>query len=259
MQDDVYTGGFDALMDRRAQGRRRWAGGADCLPACDVDLDSLRAQIVAVPASLLTQYDPKDFRSKTAVYEAEFEGKSALLVLHAQLTTLLQHDGPPPQAGDLFHRLWAEQGAFLAEQLETRWQIGAASTFADHGRNAAQTALGMGLCVMFDMVRLHDTERRLTGRPLEVPFRKRARGRLQRLAFDMAPFSLRVGDADRAMLTRLWDLGERDAVMRPLAQAMLGKVMADRRSIFARLQALRHRRAQMDQRRAALAVLPREE
>lgn len=252
--DPLYQGGFDALMERRAARRQPWACGPGTLPRADVSLMSVRATIVPAPTHTPAQFDPRDFRSKTAVIHAEFQGQSALLLLHAQLVTLLERADPPRETADLFHRLWAEQGTFLADSLDTRWQVAGAATFADHGRNAVQTALGMGLSVMFDMIRLHDTERRLTGRPLEVPFRKRARGKLQQLAFDMMPFSLRAGEADRAMLSRLWELSGRDTVIQPLARAMLDKAMWDRRSIFARLQALRVKRTLMDQRRAAMAV-----
>lgn len=247
----IYPGGFRDIMRKWERARGPWKGAEEVLPPSDVDLRALRDTVAVAPTRRPEPRITKQFADKTGLFQTEFDGQSALFVLHAQLVSLLRRDTRPQRSADMFFRLWSEQGAFLAENLATRWQISAATTFAEHGRTAVQTSLGMGLSVLFDMILLHDTERRLTGQPGAQPFRRNGKVAKPDLAFDMTPYRFRGGDADRNILARLWALAEQDPVMAPLAMSMLKKAATDRRSIFGRLDVLRARRAEADARRAA--------
>lgn len=178
-------------------------------------------------------------QKRRAEYQKEFRGESELYCLHAILIATLRRRDPPPQTRNLFFRLWREQGQWLASTVRMRWRISAATTFADHGENGDQRALGMGLSVLFDSIKLHESERRLSGQlpiePFDLP-----KGPIKtKLAFNSRPYSFKNGDLDRNLITRLWDLSERDATIRPLAQSMLNEIMLDQRTTFARVQKIK--------------------
>jgi hypothetical protein len=211
-----------------------------------VDLAALLTEQVPPPPSLDTPPPRYSARNKWLELQDEFQGQPALFHLHAMLIAMSRRDNPPDRAMALFFRIWSELGQQIAPELSVRWLISAATTFADCGQTADQRACGMGLSTMFDMIKMHDSERRVSGRPNNTPFRRTPGTRRAPLAFGMAPYSLKRGDADRVMLARLWQLCERDATIRPLGMRMLRMAITDRRSIFGRLQKLRPRKPESE-------------
>lgn len=211
------------------------------LPPTNVDLDGLHNDTVPTPHKTPKDCPKYSAEAKWFELQAEFEGQSALLLVHAMMIAILRRADPPQEAGDLFCRIWSEQGHVLAPVLPTRWLISSATTFADHGQTADQRALGMGLSILFDLVKLHDSERRVSGQPGNTPFRRKAETRRHALPYDLKPYALKNGDLDKMMLARLWQLAERDTVIQPLAVRMLRMVMTDQRSIFGRLQKFKNR------------------
>jgi hypothetical protein len=97
----------------------------------------------------------------------------------------------------------------------------------------------MGLSVLFDMMKLHDSERRLSGLPPEMPFRRRKFAKKARLPFGLTGYSFKNGDLDMNLLARLWIFAQSDPTIRPLGTRMLTLVMQDDGSIFGRAQALK--------------------
>ena len=57
-------------------------------------------------------------------------------------------------------------------------------------------------------------------------------------------FPAAYADLDRNMLARLWQLAESDPVFRPPGFRMLRMVMTDKRTVFARIQRRRNRKAE---------------
>lgn len=240
--DEIYPGGFWSLMRNRDMRQRPYSNVVDVLPARDADFSVLQEATVESPTANADDFDKHDFRGKAASMQVEFAGKSKLLFVHALVIASLRRREAPARAEVLFQRIWAERGVELVQQLNVRWQISAATTFADHGLNMTQRSLGMGLSVMFDMIKIHETERRLSGQPGRRPFRRKRGRDIDLMPFDMEPYSLRMGDLDENMLSRLWALSEEDAVIAPLARAMLQLTIADRRTIFARMQRIKKRK-----------------
>jgi hypothetical protein len=180
--------------------------------------------------------------------QSEFEGQPQILHLHAMLIAISRRNDPPADALTLFFRIWDEHGDRIAPLLGVRWLISTATSFSDIGRTGDQRACGMALSILFDMIKLHDSERRLSGQPGRRPFRAmKARKRFP-VAFGMPAYSFVGGDLDEIMLARIWQLCERDSTIRPLGLAMLDLVMTDPRSIFARVRELKKlRRAREDE------------
>ncbi len=240
---EIYQGGFYKLMREHDRRRRPFINVEFTIPDEDVDLDRLHQRSVTAPDKTPGECEKNSAEAKWVELQAEFQGQSALLLLHAMMVAISRRSAPPPLAITLFQRIWAEKGDILANELPTRWLISAATTFADCGRNSDQRALGMGLTTLFDMIKLNESERRITGQPGNKPFRRDRSIRPAIMPFRMPPYALRSGDLDRVMLSRLWLLCERDPVIQPLGIRMLRMVMTDRRTIFGRLQKIKDRHA----------------
>lgn len=244
IEDTIYPGGFFSLMQALERKEPPYEGALDVLPKAQADLSALRDALLSPDLPRVEKAHRCDAPGKMAEYEHEFRGRSRLLAVHAMCIAVLRRHPAPPEAVQLFLRLWREEGRFLASELPVRWLISAATTFADHGETFDQRSGGMGLSMLYDLIKLHDTERRISGRPNDQAFaRLKKRDTNHPLAFDMVPYSLEHGDLDRNMLARLWRLAERDDVLQPLGFRMLRLVMHDRRTVFARMQRYKPRRA----------------
>lgn len=239
LSDEIYSGNFYSLLKTYEQKKAPLTGARAFLEKVNPDLSLLRSKRTTAP-----KYSPEDFedghvRAKEAELQPEFEGQSVLLLLHALVIAILRKKDPPQVAKNLFLKLWTEEGQFLADNLSVRWKISAATTFADYGSNYEQRTLGMGLATLFDSIKMHDSERRLSGQRGQRPFKRIPSDKRHSLAFGMVAYSLTRGDLDRNMLARFWSLAESDVVIFPLAKSMLDLIMYDNRSIFARLQRLK--------------------
>lgn len=241
-KEEIHPGGYFKLM-RVLERRQRPFDDLDPFLA-PADLDLVAAREALVDAPTLTPDDcPKySAKAKWVELQAEFAGQPQLYLWHAMMIAVSRRRDPPPQALALFFRIWSEMGTDLARELPVRWLISASTTFADCGQNADQRALGMGLSTLFDLIKLHESERRITGKPSNEPFNRTPGVRRAAMPFRMEPYSLKGGDLDRVLLSRLWQLSEKDTTIRPLAMRMLWMVMSDRRTVFGRVEKFKPRK-----------------
>ncbi|SFE66421.1 hypothetical protein SAMN04488523_10990 [Sulfitobacter brevis] len=237
--ENLYSGGFASLLKRQEKRQRRFDGVDNILPLEDTDLAALFEAVTPPPAQHYEDAPRYSAQRKWLELQVEFAGQPKILHLHAMLIAISRRDDPPPCADALFFRIWRDHGNRLVPLLTPRWMISTATTFSDRGETGAQRALGMGLSVLFDMIKLHDSERRRSGQPGRSPFRTMAKRKTFPLPFGMDAYGFRGGDLDKILLARLWQLAESDAIIRPLGFAMLRLVMSDQRSIFARIQAIK--------------------
>ncbi|MEX0319156.1 MAG: hypothetical protein AB3N21_14450 [Ruegeria sp.] len=239
-----YPGGFYSLMRHLERKEVPYLGPEKVLPPADVDLDMLARSVVDAPDPDVRFGNAQDARRKYHALKQEFAGQSQLHLIHAMCIALLRRQPAPPEARALFLRIWHEKGADLARELPVRWLISTATTFADHGETMDQRLGGQGLYILFDLIKLHDCERRVSLRPNDQAFEMVGMKHLKvPLAFDMPEYSLRVGDLDRNLLARLWRYAEDDPVLRPLGFRMLKLVMSDPRSVFGRIQHYKNRQS----------------
>jgi len=239
---DLHQGGFAGLLKALEKRQRRFDGIGDVLPAPECDLRGMFDRKTAPPVSPPGMMPRYSAARKWVKLQEEFEGQPEILHLHAMLIAIARRADPPAEALALFFRIWEEHGARLTPLLTVRWLISNATTFADIGKTGDQRACGMALSVMFDMIKLHDSERRLSGQPGRKPFQHVRARKVFPVAFGMPAYSFTGGDLDQNMLARIWQLCERDATIEPLGKAMLHHVMTDPRSIFARVQELKRQR-----------------
>ncbi len=243
----IYKTGFHGLVRTFEMRRQPFENTDLVLPPAQVDLAALWNCNLDTPAASDTDNWRNDAQQKYNLLHRDLVGEPQLFLLHAMLIAILRRAAPPADAITLFFRIWREHGDDMARTLPVRWLISAATTFGDHGRNAAQQSGGLGLSMLFDLIKLHDSERRVSGRRNDRAFRH-VKGRIKHsLAFDMQPYALAQGDLDRIMLARLWKICESDTVLRPLGIRMLRLVISDRRSIFARVGFYRNNKKNRDE------------
>lgn len=242
-KEDIHAGGYYKLMRVLDRRQRPMSNLDPFLPEPDCDLHHLNDAIVETPIKSVDDCPKYTAEAKWIELQHEFEGQSQLHHLHGFLIAVSRRREAPQSALDLFFRIWRELGKELAPALSTRWLISATTTFADCGQNADQRALGMALSTTFDLIKLHESERRITGQPSNTPYRRAPGIKRPAMPYGMRPYSLNNGDLDRVLLSRMWQLSEKDETIRPLATHMLRMLMRDRRSIFARVQKFKQRPA----------------
>lgn len=242
LEDTVYPGSFYTLMRMLERKAVPYDNLSDLPFSTDADLDRLAMETIRATPQPDEDFDRQDAVRKYNALQAEFDGCPQLWLVHAMVIAILRRNNPPEAYRQLFLRIWREQGQDLAAGLPVRWLISAATTFADHGETIEQRLGGQGLSMLFDLIKLHDSERRVSTRRNDRAFRMRPRRPFRdELAFGMEGYSLRGGDLDRIMLARLWRLAENDSLFQPLGFRMLNMVMTDRRTVFARVQQYRKR------------------
>ncbi len=246
MTDDTltYPGGFAYMLERYEGRRDPFDFGPEDLPALDVDLEALKAEIVTESATQKQPGDPKtSWARKRRQIAEEFVGNSALAFLNAQLISNLRKRAHPPQSAALFRRIWAEEHPHLIGALNLRWLVSSVQTFADHGDTAAQREVGQALRMLFAMMKLYEFERSFSGLPpaKEHGFGKRVK---TRLPLDMEPFSLINGGLDINTLAPVWQMAKEDPVIAPLAEHLLNELISEPGGVFRRLANMRAKRQQ---------------
>ena len=240
-REPTYPGGMNALL-AQMENRRDAFGYApgEGLPEADLALAPLAGRIVGDPAQDPAEVPPfrSSYHRKRFALRDEFEGQTELCFLNGLLIAHLRKRSWPEQAPGLFLRLWATYGGHLLVRLDPRWLVSSATTFGDHGETPAQRSVGLALSALFGTMKLYESERLYSGRRADEPFGldTKAEGPLP-LKMDAA--ALCSGGLDVEMLGRLWREAERDPVIAPLAHHLLEMLVADRRTVLARLGAMR--------------------
>ncbi|MGD9864839.1 MAG: hypothetical protein AB7S99_16685 [Pseudodonghicola sp.] len=234
--DQIIVGGKGELERYFGLRERPFRNVSAVIPAGRIDLAPMKVNILPEADAPPDREATLDAREKYRSLRLEFAGAPELFAFHAMVIALLRRRDCPPRFGKLFLRIWQEEGPFLADHLPVRWLISSATTFADVGNTPAQRLAGQSLALVFDMIKLHDSERRFSGLPGSVPLPFNFRDDRFPLAFDLPPYSMRTGDLDRSILMRLWRMSQSDPLFRPLGTRMMDLLMTDDRTVFARVQ-----------------------
>ncbi|MBY6161106.1 glycosyltransferase family 2 protein [Mameliella alba] len=243
----TYKGGIKAVIDQY-EARRAPLPGApgQGLPPLDCDLDALARAIVADPSK--GPYAPPfadNLHRKIYQLREELQGQSELTVLHGLTVAHLRKRSFPDHAPQLFQRLWAEQGAQLLDQLDSRWLVSAVTTFGDHGTTPIQRSTGLALSTLFGMMKLYENERLYSGKTPDQPFALGNRLKA-RLPLEMNSYALVGGGLDVNLIARLWQEAQEDAVIAPLAHHLLDLLIHDEAGVFRRLAVMGARKSRRD-------------
>ena len=239
--ETIIPGGFETLsryFDNRESPYRNIHA---VVPRGRIDLKRLKDKRLPARKKVISRGNTRNARQKYADLCIEFAGDPELLAFYALIIALLRRRDCPPRFRKLFFRMWREEGEFLVANLPVRWLISSATTFADIGETPEQRVAGQAFALVFDLIKLHDSERSLSGRPNSIPFPRNRQDDRYPLAFGLMPYSLPDGDLEMTMLMRLRKLAAADDVFRPLGTRMLDLLMTDNRTVFARIQTFKTR------------------
>ena len=89
----------------------------------------------------------------------EFSGQSEICYTHAKIIVLIRREYEIKKHYKLFEQLWSEEKDFLLENLNTRWLLSAADTFADFSKDNAVKGLSIACICLLNTVRIADSER----------------------------------------------------------------------------------------------------
>lgn len=183
----------------------------------------------------------------------ELPGQSELALLNALCIAHLRKRRHPRGTAELFHRIWAEQGARLVTELPMRWLISTIITFGDHGLTEDERRLGLRMGVMFSLMKIYETERRFSGLDPEDAFALNRRS-ARPLPMGLTDFALRNGALESEFLGPIWADALTTPVAGPVAAEMLDRMDRDPGTIFRRLATMRDR--QRDNRAAKAPKTP---
>jgi hypothetical protein len=98
--------------------------------------------------------------------KSEFSGQSEICYTHAKIIVLIRREFEIDKHFKLFNNLWLEEKDFLLKNLNTRWLLSAADTFADLSKDDAVKGLSIACICLLNTVRIADSERFLTNADL---------------------------------------------------------------------------------------------
>lgn len=134
-----------------------------------------------------------------ALVAREFSGQSLLTFRAAWLIVSIRRGVEQADALRAFFALWDEGGDRLCRDLDLRWLVSCADTFAQHGRTQVERALGQSASMLANTAKLYESERaagQVTGLPGDIDA-------ATRLFDGMTAYSFGRGDVIRNMVSRL--------------------------------------------------------
>ncbi|SKA70571.1 hypothetical protein SAMN02745130_00772 [Thiothrix eikelboomii] len=143
------------------QHRKRFGATQAAASLQNADYTQLKTQLLTDTEQHYTHGADKDLSQHLLNLRAEFAGQAELLYYHAQLIVLIRREYQTLEQFAQFERLWEAEGDFLRQQLNTRWLISAADTFADHATDPTTRALALAASLLVNTIKLQETERYL--------------------------------------------------------------------------------------------------
>lgn len=227
-------------LQMQAEAERPFVRFDGMVPPADLDIAAALSGRVVAPAGPREEGAFDDFGVKARNLARAFAGQPEVLLINAQIITLLRRRDPPGHVPALFARLWTEAHETLGAEHDLRWIIPSAETLARFGATEVQRRTGLGLSVLCKTVKLYETERLWSGSAPEAPFGGR-RAEAAQIALDQRPFAIAGGDLDRALITGIWLGAQGDTVAETLAVRLIPALLADDRAVFRRLRRMRAR------------------
>lgn len=193
----------------------------------DPHLSAMKIKVIEGDANVQTWGSSKSLDEHLASLRREFAGQPEILWYHAKLIVLIRREYQTKATFAKFSELWAQECDFLCANLNVRWLVSAADTFADHASDGETRALAALVAVLVNTVKIYETERTLASS--EQPHISPARiDEVQRnfmpLFSGLSCFTVGTDDTLRNMRWRLDPL---------MAKEPVGRIL---RTVFDRLQ-----------------------
>lgn len=126
----------------------------------DANLSAVRNKTAPSPAADLSSITRKDLGDQLKILEANYSGRSMLLVHHALAISYLRRNTLHTQnAWIVFERMWEEQSKFLCRELSTRWLISVLQTFFDHSPYEGDRVCGGIGFTYGNLIKIYEAER----------------------------------------------------------------------------------------------------
>jgi hypothetical protein len=223
------------------QHRKRW-GARRSSRLRNRDLSKLKAKIIDVGDARQTRGSTKSLDQHLENLRREFSGQSELLWYHATLIVLIRREFQTAQQYRYFHALWHEEGQFLRENLNIRWLVSAADTFAAHDADPSVRSVAMMVSILVNTVKIYETERFIT-QAVDLPVDPKRvatlQGELVPLFEGMSCFTVGTDDTLRNMVWRLHPFMTVELVG-PILDEIWRRFQAED-TVFGRMQLLHHR------------------
>ncbi len=141
---------------------KRRSGAKELSSLISTDFKSQREQIILGDEVIYTHGSSNSVEEHFKALKKEFIGQSELCYTHAKIIVLIRRDFEIDNYFKLFEQLWQEEKEYLLKNLNTRWLIAAADTFADYSDNDAIKSLSIACVCLLNTVKLQESERFLT-------------------------------------------------------------------------------------------------
>ena len=149
---------FEKFFSLNQHFRRRGGGEATRRHATS-DFTLLKERIVPGEEVVYTIGSQKDLEQQFEYLRGEFAGQPELLYFHAKLIVMIRRDIKVEENFQQFRRLWTEERVFLLRNLNLRWLVSAADTFADLSPDPLERALAFNAGCLVNTVKMAESER----------------------------------------------------------------------------------------------------
>ena len=146
------------LLSFNRHRKRMGAGRLFLVAESGAEIRLLKKQIVEGSDPIYNQGASRDLKDHFGNLRQEFAGESELLYYHAQLIVLIRREYKTRRTFNTFAQLWQKETDYLLENLNLRWLVSAADTFIDHAEDDATRALGLCTSLLFNTVKLYESE-----------------------------------------------------------------------------------------------------
>lgn len=126
------------------------------------DFSKQKQRVITGEDAVYTHGSSKNLAEHIDALRKEFSGQSELCYTHAKIIVLVRREFEVANHYALFEGLWSQEQKFLLKNLNLRWLMAAADTFADHSQDDAVKCLAVACSCLLNTVKIQESERFLT-------------------------------------------------------------------------------------------------
>ena len=141
---------------------KRRAGAKNLGDSISTDFKAQKNTLIAGDSIEYTHGSNNDIETHFNELEKEFINQSQLCFTHAKIIVLIRREFKISTYYPLFETLWAKEKKHLLKNLNTRWLIAAADTFADHSKDKSIQASAVACSCLINTLKIQETERYIT-------------------------------------------------------------------------------------------------
>lgn len=141
---------------------KRRAGAKTLAEQLSTDFSALKTQTIPGDEAIYTHGSANNLEEHFNALRQEFSGQSELCYTLAKIIVLIRRESEVDKNFELFQQLWQSEKEFLLKNLNTRWLIAAADTFADYSDDDTIRALSVACTCLLNTVKIQESERFIT-------------------------------------------------------------------------------------------------